>query len=67
MHTPGGWPIVDRNDTEVASILSGKGLVTDADGAEQELGLGSVVTLPKGWSGRWDSLCDCYITRVDVD
>ena len=52
--TPGGWPIVDCNDTEVASILSGKGLVTDADGAEQELGPGSVVTLPKGWSGRWD-------------
>ena len=27
---------------------------TDADGAEQVLVPGSVVTLPKGWSGRWD-------------
>ena len=52
--TPGGWPIVDRGDTEVASIVSGKGVITDADGAEQVLVSGSVVTLPKGWSGRWD-------------
>ena len=52
--TPGGWPIVDRNDTETASIVSGKGVVTDADGTEQMLVAGSVITLPKGWSGRWD-------------
>lgn len=52
--TPGGWPIVDRGDTEVASILSGKGVITDADGAQRVLGPGTVVVLPKGWSGRWD-------------
>ncbi len=52
--TPGGWPIVDRGDTEVATIVSGKGTITDVDGTEQVLGPGSVVTLPKGWSGRWD-------------
>lgn len=52
--TPGGWPIVDRTDTEIASIVSGKGIITDADGTEQHLAPGSVVTLPKGWSGRWD-------------
>ena len=52
--TPGGWPIVDRTDTEVASIVSGKGTITDADGAEHVLVPGSAVTLPKGWSGRWD-------------
>jgi len=51
---PGGWPIVDRTDCETATIVSGKGVITDAGGAEQLLGPGSVVTLPKGWSGRWD-------------
>jgi len=35
--TPGGWPIVDRGDTEVASIVSGRGIITDSDGAEQGL------------------------------
>ena len=52
--TPGGWPIVDRGDTEVATIVGGKGTVIDADGTEQILAPGVVVTLPKGWSGRWD-------------
>ena len=52
--TPGGWPIVDRRDTEVASIVNGRGTITDADGTEHVLVPGAVVTLPKGWSGRWD-------------
>ena len=52
--TPGGWPIVDRTDTEIATIVSGTGVVTDADGTERVLVPGSVITLPKGWSGRWD-------------
>ena len=52
--TPGGWPVVNRADTEVCTIISGTGVITDAGGARRELGPGSVVTLPKGWSGRWD-------------
>ncbi len=52
--TPGGWPIVDRGDTEVATIVHGSGTITDADGTEHVLVPGAVVTLPKGWSGRWD-------------
>ena len=52
--TPGGWPVVDRPDTEVATILSGAGTVTDASGTPTPIGTGSVVTLPKGWTGRWD-------------
>ncbi len=52
--TPGGWPVVDRADTEVATILSGGGTITDASGAVTEIGAGTVVTLPKGWTGRWD-------------
>jgi hypothetical protein len=38
----------------VATTISGKGVITDADGNGQSLLPGSVVTLPKGWSGRWD-------------
>ena len=52
--TPGGWPIVNRGDTETATIVSGSGTITDADGTEHHLVPGSVVTLPQGWSGRWD-------------
>lgn len=51
---PGGWPVVDRPDCEVATILSGKGVITDADGSETPIMAGAVVTLPKGWTGRWD-------------
>ena len=51
---PGGWPVVDRPDTEIATILSGSGVITDADGTTHDIGTGSVVTLPKGWTGRWD-------------
>lgn len=52
--TPGGWPVTDRADTEVATILSGSGRITDAAGAVTEISAGTVVTLPKGWTGRWD-------------
>ena len=52
--TPGGWPTENRGDTETASIVSGRGVITDADGTEQVLAPGAVVTLPAGWSGRWD-------------
>lgn len=51
---PGGWPVVNRADTEVATILSGRGVITDADSTETPIQEGSVVTLPKGWTGRWD-------------
>ena len=51
---PGGWPVVERPDTEVATILSGAGVITDADGTKTAIQAGSVVTLAKGWTGRWD-------------
>ena len=52
--TPGGWAIVNRPNTEICSIVSGKGIITDADGTRRYLETGTVLTLPKGWSGRWD-------------
>ena len=52
--TPGGWPVNNRPDCEVAHILKGRATITDASGAKQELTAGSVIVLPKGWTGRWD-------------
>jgi uncharacterized cupin superfamily protein len=52
--TPGGWPIENRPNTEVCFIVSGTGVITDADGTKRQLAPGSILTLPKGWSGRWD-------------
>jgi uncharacterized cupin superfamily protein len=52
--TPGGWPVVNRPDCEVAHILKGKATITDASGETRELTAGSVIVLPKGWTGRWD-------------
>ena len=53
MH-PGGRAIENRTNTEICSIVSGTGVITDADGTKRQLVPGSVLTLPKGWSGRWD-------------
>lgn len=52
--TPGGWAIVDRPNTEIIQVVSGRATLTDADGAVRDLAAGSVVVLPVGWSGRWD-------------
>jgi uncharacterized protein len=52
--TPGGWEIVRRPDTEIIRCLDGHATITDASGAQRRLVAGSVVVLPKGWSGRWD-------------
>src|SRR5690625_8040183 len=46
---PGGWPVVDRQDTEFAYILSGKAVLTeDKTGNKPEMGAGEVVILPGG-------------------
>lgn len=65
--TPGGWSIVERADTEVVHVLRGRAVITDADGTTHELGPGSVLTLPRGWSGRWDigeTLRKLYVTTT---
>jgi uncharacterized cupin superfamily protein len=54
--TPGGWTIENRPDHETVQILSGRARLTNADGTAVELAAGDVLTLPKGWSGRWDIL-----------
>ncbi len=54
--TPGGWSIENRPDTETVRIMAGRARLTNADGSSRELTAGDVLTLPKGWSGRWDIL-----------
>jgi len=52
---PGGWPVVDRPDTETCYIVSGRATITDgATGEKYEISAGDVIVQPKGWSGRWD-------------
>ncbi|WP_176046666.1 cupin domain-containing protein [Burkholderia sp. BCC1644] len=52
---PGGWPVVDRPDTEFTYIISGRANLTDdASGEVVEIGAGDLVILPPGWTGRWD-------------
>lgn len=52
---PGGWPVNNRPDTEVAFILSGTATITDEiTGTTHTITAGDLVVLPPGWSGRWD-------------
>jgi uncharacterized cupin superfamily protein len=52
---PGGWPVVDRPDTEVFYIISGKATLTDEEtGTTVDISAGDFVVLPVGWTGRWD-------------
>ena len=52
---PGGWPVVERPDTETCYILSGRATVTNAaTGERYEVSAGDVIVQPRGWSGRWD-------------
>lgn len=52
--TPGGWAIENRPNTETVMILRGRATITDADGTRHVLVPGTSLTLPLGWSGRWD-------------
>jgi len=52
---PGGWPVVDRPDTETCYIISGRATLTDEEsGKTVEISAGDLVILPPGWTGRWD-------------
>lgn len=54
---PGGWPVLDRPDTEFTYIISGRALLTDeSSGQVIEISSGDLVILPPGWTGRWDIL-----------
>lgn len=52
---PGGWPVINRPDTEFTYILAGRATLTDeASGEVREVSAGDLIILPPGWTGRWD-------------
>jgi uncharacterized cupin superfamily protein len=52
---PGGWPVVNRPNTETCYIVSGKAKITDDEtGQVVDVSAGDFLTLPPEWSGRWD-------------
>lgn len=52
---PGGWPVVNRPDTEFTYIISGRAVLTDSASGEEVLVTGGdLIILPPGWTGRWD-------------
>ncbi|QCI12398.1 DUF861 domain-containing protein [Pseudomonas putida] len=54
---PGGWPVIERPDTEFTYIIFGKALLTDSSTDEVvEVSGGDLIILPPGWTGRWDVL-----------
>ncbi|BBP98957.1 cupin [Burkholderia sp. SFA1] len=54
---PGGWPVINRPDTEFTYIISGRARLTDdSTGEVTEITGGDLVVLPPGWTGRWDVL-----------
>ncbi|KAF1050948.1 MAG: hypothetical protein GAK43_02617 [Stenotrophomonas maltophilia] len=54
---PGGWPVIERPDTEFTYIISGRAQLTDqATGQVVEVTGGDLIILPPGWTGRWDVL-----------
>ncbi|WP_406383989.1 cupin domain-containing protein [Streptomyces sp. NBC_00117] len=52
---PGGWPVVDRPNTETCYVISGRATLIDEEtGNAIEISAGDFVILPPGWTGRWD-------------
>lgn len=52
---PGGWPVVNRPNTETCYIISGRARLTDAKtGSTVEIAAGDFIVFSPGWTGRWD-------------
>ncbi|MFB7223423.1 cupin domain-containing protein [Streptomyces sp. NPDC056227] len=70
LHTPEGGPatliwaadadsavvVTDATVAETMHIIEGRAKLTDSDGRSFEIGPGDVLVMPKGWSGRIDTL-----------
>jgi uncharacterized cupin superfamily protein len=54
--TPCVWEYDFYEVTEVMVMLSGRLRLTDSDGNATELTKGDVFYIPRGWSGRWETL-----------
>ena len=54
--TPCDWQVDFHEENEVMLVLSGRVRITNADGSAKELTKGDVFFIPRGWSGRWETL-----------
>jgi uncharacterized cupin superfamily protein len=52
--TPGSFESARRGDTEIMHFVAGEATITSADGTRYEIGPGTVIVAPDGWSGVWD-------------
>ena len=65
--SPGVFTASRDGYDEVATILSGTATVTDSHGLVSEIGPGSVLVTPAGWSGTWtvhETLRKVYTIRT---
>jgi len=54
--TPCVWEYDFYKEEEVMLMLSGRLRLTDSDGKATELTKGDVFYIPRGWSGKWETL-----------
>jgi len=53
---PGVWEYDFYEEEEVMLMLSGRMRLTDSEGNATELAKGDVFYIPRGWSGKWETL-----------
>ena len=64
--SPGTFSATRDGYDEVATILSGSATIVDSAGTTIEIGPGSVVVTPAGWTGEWtvhETLRKTYVIR----
>lgn len=64
--TAGGWTIASYDVNEAMVMLAGRLRLTASDGTVTEVTEGDLFFIPKGWSGRWDTLEDMQKAYVIV-
>ena len=65
--TPCVWEYDSYDVNEVMLMLSGRLRLTDSDGNATELTKGDVFYIPRGWSGKWETLETMEKLYVIVD
>ena len=64
--TVGGWTIESYEVNEAMVMLAGHLRLTATDGTVTDVHPGDLFFIPKGWSGRWDTMEDMQKAYVIV-
>lgn len=64
--TAGGWTIESYGVNEAMVMLAGHLRLTATDGTVTDVHPGDLFFIPKGWSGRWDTMEDMQKAYVIV-